>query len=143
MSFTFSPSADAIPASIDRIAFLDSNYSFDAAMHAKKLEDWLKGNNNRRLIVICYDDREIIGRAPAAGYTWAGGFWRWSGHEYVWTYGHWTHWTEGKYEGPRWVKVKGRWQWRDTTYVHREQVHEKWTHERTVTHREVMRLEHP
>jgi hypothetical protein len=52
-------SADAIPASIDRIAFLDSNYSFDAAMHGKKLEDWLKGNNSRRLIVVCYDDREI------------------------------------------------------------------------------------
>ncbi len=52
-------SAAAIPASIDRIAFLDSNYSFDAALHAKKLEDWLKGNDSRRLIVICYDDREI------------------------------------------------------------------------------------
>jgi hypothetical protein len=77
--------------------------------------------------------REIIGRAPAAGYTWAPGFWRWGGHEYLWVGGHWTHWTEaGRYEGPRWVKVKGRWQWRDTTYARREQVHDKWVHERTV-----------
>jgi hypothetical protein len=52
-------SADAIPAYIDRIAFLDSNYSFDAALHAKKIEDWLKANNERRFIVVCYDDREI------------------------------------------------------------------------------------
>lgn len=52
-------SADAIPDFIDRIAFLDSNYSFDAAQHAKKIENWLKADENNRLIVICYDDREI------------------------------------------------------------------------------------
>jgi hypothetical protein len=52
-------SEDAIPAYIDRIAFLDSNYSFDAALHAKKIEGWLKANDNHRLIVVCYDDREI------------------------------------------------------------------------------------
>ncbi|HEY2761412.1 MAG TPA: hypothetical protein VGI75_11735, partial [Pirellulales bacterium] len=52
-------SAGAIPEYIDRIAFLDSNYSFDAALHAKKIEDWLKGADDRRLVVVCYDDREI------------------------------------------------------------------------------------
>ncbi len=52
-------SADQIPAYIDRIAFLDANYSFDAALHAKKIEDWLNGNKERRFIVVCYDDREI------------------------------------------------------------------------------------
>jgi pimeloyl-ACP methyl ester carboxylesterase len=50
---------DEIPSYIDRIAFLDSNYSFDATKHAAKLERWLKGDDSRRLIVIAYDDREI------------------------------------------------------------------------------------
>lgn len=50
---------EEIPAYIDRIAFLDANYNFDAATHGKKLETWLKGNDQRRLIVIAYDDREI------------------------------------------------------------------------------------
>jgi len=49
-----------IPAYIDRIAFLDANYSFDTAKHADKFARWLKGNNDRRLIVIAYDDREIM-----------------------------------------------------------------------------------
>ena len=53
-------SADQIPAYIDRIAFLDANYSFDAALHAKKLEALAQGNKERRLIVVCYDDREIM-----------------------------------------------------------------------------------
>jgi hypothetical protein len=48
-----------IPAYIDRIAFLDANYSFDAALHAQKIEEWLKGNSERRFIILCYDDREI------------------------------------------------------------------------------------
>ncbi len=50
---------DDIPSYIDRIAFLDSNYSFDATKHAAKIERWLKGDGSRRLIVIAYDDREI------------------------------------------------------------------------------------
>jgi hypothetical protein len=51
--------SDKIPAYIDRIAFLDANYNFDAAQHAGKIERWLKGDNARRLVVIAYDDREI------------------------------------------------------------------------------------
>ncbi|MFO0787985.1 MAG: hypothetical protein U0805_00910 [Pirellulales bacterium] len=51
--------ADEIPAYIDRIAFLDANYSFDAAKHASKIESWLKADSERRFIVVCYDDREI------------------------------------------------------------------------------------
>ena len=37
--------ADEIPAYIDRIAFLDANYNFDAAKHTEKLERWLKGDD--------------------------------------------------------------------------------------------------
>jgi hypothetical protein len=51
--------ADQIPDFVDRIAFLDANYSFDADKHADKLLTWLRGGVDRRLIVIAYDDREI------------------------------------------------------------------------------------
>lgn len=51
--------AVSIPSYIDRIAFLDSNYNFDAAKHSAKLASWLQGDQSRRLIVIAYDDREI------------------------------------------------------------------------------------
>ena len=51
--------SDEIPAYIDRIAFLDANYNFNAAQHAGKIERWLKGDDSRRLVVIAYDDREI------------------------------------------------------------------------------------
>ncbi|MCI0331680.1 MAG: hypothetical protein L0228_00465 [Planctomycetes bacterium] len=51
--------SEAIPDYVDRIAFLDANYSFDAALHAAKLERWLEGDDRRQLIVLAYDDREI------------------------------------------------------------------------------------
>ena len=53
-------SAEQIRPYIDRIAFLDANYSFDAALHAKKIEDWLNSDTTHRFIVVCYDDREIM-----------------------------------------------------------------------------------
>jgi hypothetical protein len=56
-----------IPAYIDRIAFLDANYSFDDATHTDKLRRWLGDDDSRRLIVLAYelivlayDDREIM-----------------------------------------------------------------------------------
>jgi hypothetical protein len=61
-SFVFAniDAADAIPADIERIAFLDSNYSYsDKLKHGDKLLAWLRGDENRRLHVIAYDDREI------------------------------------------------------------------------------------
>jgi hypothetical protein len=54
---------EAIPDFVDRIIFLDANYSYSGGQegsgHDKKLLAWLKGNDERRLIVIAYDDREI------------------------------------------------------------------------------------
>jgi hypothetical protein len=59
--FGFIDSGDAIPASVRRIAFLDANYSYsDAAKHGDKLLAWLRGDPSRSLVVIAYDDREII-----------------------------------------------------------------------------------
>ena len=49
---------------------------------------------------------------------WQPGYWRWSGHEYVWTEGHYVsrpraraEWTPGRWEQrPRgWVYVEGHW----------------------------------
>jgi hypothetical protein len=50
---------EKIPDYIDRIAFLDANYSFEGATHADKLGRWLTADELRRLIVLAYDDREI------------------------------------------------------------------------------------
>jgi hypothetical protein len=61
-AFTFAniDAADAIPADIERIAFLDSNYSYDDQLnHGDKLLAWLRGDTGRRLHVVAYDDREI------------------------------------------------------------------------------------
>ncbi len=46
---------------IDRIAYLDANYSYDddTDHHGDKLTAWLKADKNHRLEVICYDDRNI------------------------------------------------------------------------------------
>ena len=57
--FGFIEAADAIPDSVDRIAFLDANYSFDADKHAGKLLTWLRGDGDRQLSVVAYDDRSI------------------------------------------------------------------------------------
>lgn len=61
-SFTFGclDAWNAIPASVERIVFLDSNYSYsDDKQHGDKLLAWLRGDKTRRLVTIAYDDREI------------------------------------------------------------------------------------
>ncbi len=59
-TFGFINAFDALPDYVSRIAFLDSNYAFgDDPGHSAKLIAWLRGNGDRRLIVIAYDDRNI------------------------------------------------------------------------------------
>lgn len=59
-TFGFINAFDAIPAYVTRIAFLDSDYAFgDDPLHGPKLIAWLRGNTDRRLILIAYDDRNI------------------------------------------------------------------------------------
>lgn len=50
---------DEIPSIVDRIAYLDANYSYDDALHGGKLLKWLDSSKDNRFIVIAYDDREI------------------------------------------------------------------------------------
>jgi hypothetical protein len=58
--FGFIDSAEAIPDAVERIVFLDANYSYsDTDKHGDKLLAWLKGNKGRRLVVIAYDDRKV------------------------------------------------------------------------------------
>jgi hypothetical protein len=59
--FGYINAVDAIPASVQRIAFLDANYAYsDLDHHGEKLLAWLRGGPNRHLSVIAYDDRNIM-----------------------------------------------------------------------------------
>ncbi|HWQ90241.1 MAG TPA: hypothetical protein VN673_01125 [Clostridia bacterium] len=73
--FGFLNAVSNIPPSVVRIAFLDSNYAYDAQLgHAEKLVHWLKGANDRCLTVIAYNDAVALlnGKSfvSATGGTW-------------------------------------------------------------------------
>ncbi len=72
--FGFIEGQPAIPAWLDRIAFLDANYNFEAP-HGDKLLAWLGGDSRRRLVSLAYDDREITldGKKVVSD---SGGTWR-------------------------------------------------------------------
>jgi hypothetical protein len=58
--FGFIDAGDEIPQEIERLVFLDANYSYaDADKHGEKIVDWLKKHKARRLVVIAYDDRNV------------------------------------------------------------------------------------
>ncbi len=58
--FGYLDAHDAVPAEVERIIFLDANYSYgDTDKHGDKLLAWLKGERARRLAVIAYDDRDV------------------------------------------------------------------------------------
>ncbi len=58
--FGYLNAVEALPPSLERIVFLDANYSYsDDEGHGDKLLAWLKSDAVRRLVVIAYDDREI------------------------------------------------------------------------------------
>jgi hypothetical protein len=57
--FGFIEGQESIPSWINRIAFLDANYNFDRK-HRLPLARWLADDRNHRLIVVAYDDREIM-----------------------------------------------------------------------------------
>ncbi len=61
--------------------------------------------------------RVVVVPAPRAGYVWAPGFWRWTGHGHAWVEGRWLRvrpgrvWVEDRWEarGPNWVYLPGHW----------------------------------
>ena len=72
--FGFIDGQDTLPAWLERIAFLDSNYSF-AYRHGEKLIKWLRRNPQNTLVVLAYDDRNIMldGKKVVSD---SGGTWR-------------------------------------------------------------------
>ncbi len=66
---------ERIPAAVERIAFLDSNYGYDAAKaHADKLVAWLKHSPRSHLCVLAYHDSNALLNGKTfvseAGGTW-------------------------------------------------------------------------
>lgn len=52
-----------IPNQVERLIFLDANYSFSVSdRHGKKLFDWLKRDQKHTLVVLAYDDRNVLFR---------------------------------------------------------------------------------
>jgi hypothetical protein len=60
--FGFLNSSETIPEFIDRIAFLDANYSYndERDRHGNKLLAWLKSAPTKHLVVLAYDDRNVM-----------------------------------------------------------------------------------
>jgi hypothetical protein len=67
----------ALPAWLERVAFLDANYSFEPR-HGEKLAEWLRRGARNTLVVLAYDDREIMldGKKVVSD---SGGTWRATG----------------------------------------------------------------
>ncbi|MBN1900247.1 hypothetical protein JW926_02845 [Candidatus Sumerlaeota bacterium] len=74
--FGFLNGVEHIPDNVKRISFLDSNYGYsDAERHGDKIVEWLGKSSDHRLVVICYDDRDVtLNGKPIVGPT--GGTWR-------------------------------------------------------------------
>ena len=72
--FGFIEGQDSIPSWVERIAFLDANYNFDTS-HGEKLVKWLRADPNHTLVVLAYDDRNIMlnGKKVVSD---SGGTWR-------------------------------------------------------------------
>ena len=58
--FGYLDSVDEIPLEVERIAFLDANYSFDNELHhGEKLLKWLAADEYSFFLTLAYDDRNI------------------------------------------------------------------------------------
>lgn len=73
--FGYLDAHEQIPASVERIAFLDSNYGYDASKrHAEKLSAWLKASPRNHLCVLAYHDSVALLNGKTfvseAGGTW-------------------------------------------------------------------------
>jgi hypothetical protein len=57
--FGFIAGQDTLPSWLERIVFLDANYNFEPK-HGEKLVKWLRQNSRNTLVVLAYDDRNIM-----------------------------------------------------------------------------------
>jgi len=72
--FTYIDAHDTIPQEVVRIAFLDSNYGYEEALHGEKIINWLNSTDNKYLCTLAYNDSVVVynGKplvSPTAG-TW-------------------------------------------------------------------------
>ncbi len=58
--FGYLDAVETIPSSVDRIAFLDSDYGYETDRHQKKLSNWLQQNKKNNLVVLAYNDSVVI-----------------------------------------------------------------------------------
>lgn len=58
--FGFLDAVDEIPAQVERIAFLDSDYGYEEEKHKTKLINWLKQAKANKLLVLAYNDSVVI-----------------------------------------------------------------------------------
>jgi hypothetical protein len=72
--FGFIEGQDTLPSWLERIAFLDANYNFDYK-HGEKIVKWLRQRPQNTLVVLAYDDRNIMldGKKVVSD---SGGTWR-------------------------------------------------------------------
>ena len=72
--FGFIEAQENLPSWLDRIVFLDANYNFEPR-HGEKIVKWLRANPKNRLVVLAYDDRNIMldGKKVVSD---SGGTWR-------------------------------------------------------------------
>jgi hypothetical protein len=72
--FGYLNAVDTIPISVQRIAFLDSDYAYDSKLHAEKIKNWLAASNENHLCVLAYQDYlGLLNGKPfvsEAGGTW-------------------------------------------------------------------------
>lgn len=60
LTFGYLNAVEAIPDDVERIAFLDSNYAYDGALHANKLIRWLSASDQHALCVLAYEDHVAL-----------------------------------------------------------------------------------
>jgi hypothetical protein len=72
--FGFLDAAAQIPANVERIAFLDSDYGYEDSLHKNKLVQWLKQDKTHKLVVLAYNDSLVVFNGKplvsATGGTW-------------------------------------------------------------------------
>jgi hypothetical protein len=72
--FGFIEGQQTLPPWLERVAFLDANYNF-APPHGDRLVEWLRRDRRHTMVVLAYDDREIMleGKKVVSD---SGGTWR-------------------------------------------------------------------
>ena len=58
--FGYLDAVEKIPANVERIAFLDSDYGYEDSLHTNKISNWLKEDKKNKLLTLAYNDSLVI-----------------------------------------------------------------------------------